>query len=112
MQPDRGASGMLFEFADLGFGEHAAVAHQDHAGEPAALPQFLDLIGDRGGIAGVAGINIHRHRTAFGVRGGAELLARQGATDDVDQVGGEVGLVDFVFAVANCSGHMNSSSPG
>jgi hypothetical protein len=69
-----------------------------------------------------------------GVGGGEELLASQGATDDVDQFGGEVGeiaesfvedsgadtegpaeevgLVDFVFVVASCSGHMNSSSSG
>ena len=69
-----------------------------------------------------------------GVGGGEELLARQGAADDVDQVGGEVGeiaesfvedsgadaegtaeevgLVDPVLVVASCSGHMNWSSSG
>jgi hypothetical protein len=69
-----------------------------------------------------------------GVGGGEERLAGQGAADDVDQVGGEVGeiaesfvedsgadpegtaeevgLVDLIFVVACCSGHMNWSSSG
>jgi hypothetical protein len=69
-----------------------------------------------------------------GVGGREELFAGQGAADEVDQVGGEVGeiaesfvedsgadaegtaeevgLIDLAFVVACSSGHMNWSSSG
>ena len=65
---DPSQSGVLPEFADLGFGEHAAVAHQHHPGQPEALPHFLHLVGHRGGIAGVAWVHLDGHGAAFSVR--------------------------------------------
>ena len=56
---------MVLQPADLGLGQHPPVAHQDHAREAEAVLQLGDLIGDGGGIAAVARIDLDRHRAAL-----------------------------------------------
>ena len=55
---------MAFEIIDLSLGEHAAIAHQDDALETKAGLQLDHLIGHRGLILAVAGIDIDRDRHA------------------------------------------------
>jgi hypothetical protein len=102
-------SGRLLEFADLGFGEHAAVANQNQAGEIEPLPRSLDPIADGGGIAGVAGINTHRHRTAFGVREQAADGHRQSVLAvAVLAVTGQGTSVSFAVTGADVVAHQRS----
>ena len=61
-------AGMLAKFVDLRLGQHAAIPHQHHPLETKALTQLLHLIAHRGRVAGVARINLHRHRTPRLVR--------------------------------------------
>jgi hypothetical protein len=57
---------MVLQVADPGLGQHPAVAHQHHPLEPETLSQLGHLVGDAGRIAGVARIDLDRHRTAAG----------------------------------------------
>ena len=63
----------LHVLADARLGQHAAVAHQHHPGEPEAVPELVDLRAHRGRIRGVAIEHLHRHRTALGVAQQPEL---------------------------------------
>lgn len=51
--------------ADAGFGDHAAVADQDHPAQPKPLLQLDDLRSQGLGIGGVALEHLDRHRTAL-----------------------------------------------
>ena len=64
--------GRLHLLADARAGEQAAVAHQDHPGEPEAGAQLVDLRAQGGRIGRVAREDLDRHRAALGVAQQAE----------------------------------------
>ncbi len=59
--------------ADARLGQHPAVAHQHHPGEPEPMPQLVDPRAHRRRIRGVAVEHLRRHRTAPGVAQQPEL---------------------------------------
>ena len=52
---------------DPGAGDHAAVPDHDHLGQPELVPHHRDDLGERGGVAGVAGEHPDRDRAALRV---------------------------------------------
>ena len=58
---------MFFEHINLSLCEHTTIANQHYARETKPLREGLDLVGDRLGIAGVAGIDLHGDRPPLGV---------------------------------------------
>ena len=70
-------AGGLEILADPGGGEHAAVADEGHLFDAEPAADRSDLCGDGGGVGGVAGEDLDRHRTAVGSTEEAEdqLLA-------------------------------------
>ena len=67
--------------ADARLGQHPAVAHQHHPGEPEAAPELVDLRAHGGRVRGVAvehlhlhlHLHLHRHRPALGAAQQSEL---------------------------------------
>jgi hypothetical protein len=47
--------------------EHPSITDQDDPGEAEPIRELGDLIRDGAGVAGVAGIDLHRHGTSFGI---------------------------------------------
>jgi hypothetical protein len=93
---------MLFQLADLRFGEHAAVAHQNYPRQTKAGTELFNLVRDGCRIARIAGINIHRDWAAFGVGEQTVNDNRQPllAIAIVAQAGQRAG-VTFVIAAAD-----------
>ena len=58
---------MFFEHINLSLCEHTTIANQHYARQTKPLREGLDLVGDRLGIAGVAGIDLHGDRPPIGV---------------------------------------------
>ena len=62
-----GAVPGLVQGGDPGAGDHAPVADHDHVPQLELLPDDRDDLGERGGVAGVAGEDPDRDRAALGV---------------------------------------------